>query len=108
MAPATALALERLYCVFSPCCLLLRLLCALLECVVSWVSSFVCPFTGRLLCKGHVLLCFQNVHFLGSTVLPWPAMVLPRELRTVLRTQHDSNFLLPMGKRYYRPRCGTS
>ena len=67
-----------------------------------------------------VFFCFyRNLHFLGFTVLPWQATVLPQELVALrfvhgplgaryYRYLHGSNFLLPLNKRYYRPACGTS
>ena len=77
MALATALSFERLGLIFGPCCLLLFSLRAKLVLVVSHLLARLCV---RLL-EGSVQSCFflwLKLHFLGFTVLPWSATVLPQ------------------------------
>ena len=69
---------------FGPCCLLPLLLLVELVRVSSLVLAPSCVRSLEGCIAKTVFLSFlRNVHFLGSTVLPWVTTVLPQELRMV-------------------------
>ena len=92
---------------FSPCCLLPFFLRAELVLALPHVLALWCVRSLEgCFAKAVFLFYLHNMHFLGSAVLPWHARYYCRSCARYYRTQRGSNFLLPLGERYYRPRCG--